>query len=364
VLFFTNSVLAADHIVVRYHRTIETIMILRAISDSDYFFKRFPEDFKGRPMLYEARKYFKSYKDHIAVKETQKLLEESADIGGVLFQGVLYAEELPGTKLKHEPVLPFWMKNRTKLEAYMKVLAQFYKDADVAAFFDEYDHFYKGAIAEASGYMNDKVISAMESYFGASNDSYTLILLPLSPYGWGFSASVGKQQYALVSPVSNSEWKPVLSEYASFGFAGEGAKQHYRELVTHEFTHSFITAFLDAPAMRKQINSFDSLYIPALDSVMADQGYPDWWGFVNEHIVRLAEIRIAARLNKEDGNEMLAENVKESRFILLPDQQSLIADYETHRNKYKTIRDFLPVLVRDFSRFSKTDIDKRLRRAG
>lgn len=304
--------------------------------------------------------FFKAYKNHPAVAETQAMLIEASDIGSTLAQGVVYAEELPGYKLKYQPVMPYWRAHKTHLQSYMKLIAAFYKDANVSAFFKKHERFYNGAIAEAREYMNSKWITAIEGYFNQHNDSYTVFIMPLCPYGWGFSVSVGKQQYAIVSPVGNSEWKPSDDEYTSFGFAGEEAPQHYQELVIHEFIHSFITGILDEPIMRKSINRFDSLYTPALDSAMQEQGYAGWWSFVNEDIVRLAEIRICMKIDPVMGEKAMEQHIKEYKFILLADQQPIIIAYETHRGKYKTFRAFLPVLIDGFSRFTRADVDRLL----
>lgn len=360
LLLQCQSSMAANRIDVRYNRTIETIMILRAISDSDYFLKHVPQDSKRRPMLYEARQFFKAYKNHPAVAETQAMLIEASDIGSTLSQGVLYAEELPGYKLKYEPVMPYWRKHKARLEAYMKVVAAFYKEANVPAFFKKHERFYNGAIAEARGYMNDKWVSESENYFKAHNDSYTVFIMPICPYGWGFSASLGKQQYAIVSPVGNSEWKPSEDQYTSFGFAGDAAPQHYQELVIHEFIHSFITGKLDEPVMRKSIGRFDSLYTPTLDSIMQQQGYAGWWSFVNEDLVRLAEVRIYMKIDPVIGQKTLQQQRKEYKFILLADQQPIIAKYETQHSKYKNFHAFLPELIDGFSRFSRSDVDRLL----
>ena len=72
---------------------------------------------------------------------------------------------------------------------------------------------------------------------------------------------------------------------------------------------------------RKKIEESDSLYIDQLDSMMSKQAYGSWWGFVNEHLVRLGEIRLAHQMNIPDLADMRNENINESGFVLIPDAE-------------------------------------------
>lgn len=349
---------------ITYHRTIETVMILRAISADDYFFSKIKPEDKRRPMLYMARQAFAQYKNHPAAAETQKLLSDMQDIGGQLFQGVLYAEELPANKLIHEPGDSYWPHHKEQLAHYLSLLLQFYNEAGVEKFLDEHKPFYDGAVAEAHRYIKDATIPAMEKYFGKEMQAYNMYLMPMCPYGWGFSLSIkngsGKTVCAVISPVGKIAWKDKLSDYTEFGYAGDKAKDHYRELVTHEFTHAFITDVLEQENMKKLIAQHDSLFTPSLDSAMQDNGYGDWWGFVNEHIVRLGHIRVAAGIDKTEADELRKADVHEYKFVLIPGGEKLIAQYEHNRKKYKTIDDFLPELISGFTKVSRQDIDSKL----
>src|SRR5690606_22438318 len=141
--------------------------------------------------------------------------------------------------------------------------------------------FYKGAIKEAEGYISNNTIAVMEQYFGSRNAAYKIHLMPLCPYGWGFSTTTeGKDvkiQHAMISPVRNMAPADNVGNKKTYGFAGEGAKEHYRELVVHEFTHSFITYILEEENIKLLIAQYDSLYTQLLDSAMQEQGYDGWW---------------------------------------------------------------------------------------
>ena len=353
----------AKTITITHHRTLETIMILRAISPDDYFLSRVKPESIGRPMIYKARGYFNVYKDHPAVTETQRLMDEAKDIGGQLFQGVLYAEELPGTAIKEDLADPMWEGKEGVLKNYMRLLGDFYTKANVAAFLKDNESFYTGAAKEASKYVNSSVIAAMEDYTGKTNKAYFMYLLPMSPHGWGFSATTGTKgayiQHAIISPVQNIKWDGI-SPLTEFGFDGNEAADHYRELVVHEYMHSFITNTIMHDSFRAAINKYDSLFTPALDSAMAEQAYAQWWDFVNEYLVRLGHIRVTATYDTAQARAMKELNAKEYKFVLLDEGERLMRQYESNRKKYKTIDAFLPVMVGAFSNYSRAGIDKEL----
>lgn len=351
----------AKKIQVGYHKTIETIMILRAISADDYFFSRIDTASKKRPLLYHARKYFAAYSHHPAVKCTQRMLDTTKDIGGILIQGALFARELPGAKVVHKPKGFFWEEHAALLQPYLDTLAIFYKEAGVEQFFEQYRHFYKGACAEVSRYMDDAAITYMEQYFGKQNASYTVYIIPLSPYGWGFSASVNgvgntQQQFAIISPLKSLKDAADIMYLKEFGYDGPGAIGYYKEMVNHEFCHSFVTGTLSLSHYQSLINRYDSLYIPALDSLMQEQGYGNWWGFVNELFVRLGEIRVAAAMKDTYIDELRKEYVHQCSFVLLPGFEEYIQKYEQERGTYKTIDNFLPLLIHHFKDYNQHDI--------
>lgn len=346
------------------HHTIETFMILRSLAHNDPLFQYRDSTYLGKPIMYEARKTFAQYRNHKAVKETQKLLEATSSTGDLILQGLLYFEELPSQSLKYKITSEHWRGRQDTLINYMNVLHQFYIDAKVGAFISHQSNFYAGAISEAKSHLRDDLITTMEGYFGIKNRAYKMILIPNSPFGMGFGASVktntGDIFYQIISPCNDVAWNSSAI-YNTYGFSGDGSEEYYRDLVVHEFCHPFITPFIENENWRKVIAKTDSLYVPELDSLMSRQGYGSWWGFVNEHLVRVVEIRIAKKMDEQSLGEMRAYNIKECGFVLLPEAEKLMELYESNRNKYATIESFIPQLVEQLNMYSEADMNKKLR---
>ncbi len=348
---------------VEINRTIETFMILRSIAEKDPLFQYRDSTYLGKPIMVEARRAFADYKNHPAVEATQELLSSTSSTGDLILQGLLYFEELPSTAQKFEIDSDYWSARTDSLANYVETISQFYQKANVEAFVQENQEFYDQAIAEAKSYLSPALIPTMEGYFGIENHGYRMILIPNSPFGMGFGAKVNSEEgeifYQIISPANEIEWNEN-SVYSTYGFSGEGAKEYYRDMVVHEFCHPFVTPYIETKELKAEIAKTDTLFVAQLDSIMSQQGYSTWWAFVNEHLVRLGEIRVANAMGIEDIDEMRRFNIEENGFVLLPDAEELVLQYENNRDTYPTFREFLPVLIEQLETFDRQVIDQRL----
>lgn len=346
------------------NHTIETFMILRSISEEDPLFQYRKPDFKGKPMLYDARIHFSKFKNHEAVSLTQKLLAETDGSGGIIIQGLLHFSELPEGKQMHSITDVDWIEKQSTLTQYVKTLKNFYFEAKVEEFIKEHQPFYDGSIKEAKSYIDDRLIPTMETYFGKENKEYKVILMPMFPFGSGIGANVGigedKIFYQILGTANDIEWFEKVSDYSNFGYSGEGAEEYYRDLVIHEFCHSFITDFISTAKWKEKIKQTDSLYVTKLDSMMKPQGYQGWWSFVNEHLVRVGEIRVAKEMGVESLEKMREYNVYENGFILIPEAEKLMEQYENNRDIYKNIELFIPQLIDQLSAYNREEINEKL----
>lgn len=352
-------------ITISYHKTVETYMILRAINPNDPMFKYRKPDFKGRPMLYAAREHFKSYQNHPAVQATQNMLAMSSTTGDMLLQGLMYYHELPKTGLKFSiDSSAWWFTHQDSLNDYMNSLSKFYQEAGVERFLNSNKLFYNGAIAEANSHINQQMPRVLEDYFGESFLSYNTYLIPMSPFGMGFAAEgkseEGRHLFQFISPANDVDSSNLQA--TQFGYSGEYAAEHYRDLVGHEYVHCFVTPYLEQPAIKAQINRYDSLFIPELKAIMQEQAYNSWWAFVNEYAVRTCEIRIAERLNTPNMTEMRQYNTQECGFVILPIGEELIEiGYEQKPTKFKHFQEFIPEFIRQFESISVAEMRSLVR---
>ena len=142
-----------------------------------------------------------------------------------------------------------------------------------------------------------------------------------------------------------------IKDYTEFGF---NHPETTNFLVTHEFGHSFVNQYLGQ--YEAKINQSNNLMSEAFIDKMDGQGYSYWPSCVGEHIVRSGEIRIAlANGNPELAKKLRQQHIKENFFVLIPDFEKKMEEYENNREKYKKFKEFVPELL---TVLDKTSVEK------
>jgi hypothetical protein len=59
--------------------------------------------------------------------------------------------------------------------------------------------------------------------------------------------------------------------------------------------------------------------------------------------------------------EMRKDNVVDKGFILIPDAEKLLEEYENNREKYPNFEKFLPKLINQFKNYTSKDIEETIR---
>ena len=117
-----------------------------------------------------------------------------------------------------------------------------------------------------------------------------------------------------------------------------------RRLFWHEFGHSFVNHLTE--------RHIESLLAPA-EALLGDQAQPDQLEaqvaeFVSEQILRAATTRLAyLRLGEAAGDAALDFDTTE-RFPFVAALCRALERYEANRDRYSTLADFYPELIRAF----------------
>lgn len=81
------------------------------------------------------------------------------------------------------------------------------------------------------------------------------------------------------------------------------------------------------------------------------KGYGNNWKIIlEEHIVRLIEIRIAKLSGNETiSNQLINSHINKNGFVYIKEMSDIITIYEKNRKTYKTFQDFFPILIKKMS---------------
>ncbi|MEN4760853.1 DUF4932 domain-containing protein [Chryseobacterium sp. C39-AII1] len=307
-------------------------------------------DISYLPLADLANKEMEKYDNSKMIKDMQDYLKVAGQQQDLSYQVLLKHNIFPakGYAYAIEEKDP---AKRAAVEKFAEQLRLFYIERNLEKFFKDQGEFLEGAKKEVRNNIPDSYMSKMEKYYGEKFLAYKFYInpfdvLPYSEVFWHGNGPMFKSEQGQIANMISSAYVPLkkennIKDYKEFGF---NHPETINFLITHEFGHSFVNQHLGE--YENRINKTNNLMSEALIDKMDGQGYSYWPSCVAEHIVRTGEIRIALA----DGNHKLAENlrkqhVKDNHFVLIPEFEKKMTEYENNRKKYKTFKDFVPELL-------------------
>jgi len=309
-------------------------------------------DLANREMeKYDNSKIIKAMQDYLQVAGQQQDLTYQVLLKHNIFPAKGYAYQIEeNDNAKKEAVKKF-----------AEQLREFYVERKLGAFFKSQSYFIEGAKNEVKKNIPAGYMAEMEKYYGQKFLAYRFYVnpfdvLPYSEVFWHGNGPMFKSDKGQIANMISSAYVPLkkknnIKDYTEFGF---NHPETTNFLITHEFGHSFVNQYLGQ--YEDSINKSNNLMSEAFIGKMDGQGYSYWPSCVGEHIVRSGEIRIAlANGNPELAEKLRQQHIKENYFVLIPDFEKKMKEYENNRAKYKTFKDFVPELL---TVLDKTSVEK------
>lgn len=326
-------------------------------------------DSPTRPLMVKAQNEFGNFKDHPAIQLSDSLLLNNIFYFDELIEILLYMEEFPSTKFQYSLLnSPYYADKTAIINRWVQEISDFYLDANIESFLNENDEFYQGAKEEvAKNLPPEDFVDQIESYYRDSKKSYTIIPAPeMCPgggiyghraYGPYVYTKDGLMIYQVLSACLPVEKDSTTNKYTEFGF---DSKEYILRNSYHEFGHAFVNTLFEKKQNQVHLEKYDFLFKDELEEAMRDQGYGTWFDCVAEHLVRLGEIRLAARSgNHTWAKELRTYHKEEKKFVLLPELERKILEYEKNQS-YKSFEEFLPELLGVLNDISAEEINNRI----
>jgi hypothetical protein len=304
-------------------------------------------------LSYEAKQHFDHYSDH----EVIGFLNEFIDQDGLwapihLF---LQIDKFPDAALSSAKYAEMDFKAKyTLINQFIESANDFFRKADVTKFLEEHIDYYTKCIYEVRKNIPDEnFIPTMEHYYGISFSSYNFIPSPAIYPGIGVAYSIENNNSIDIYYIGGSIEDVDSTQQYQFSF---DSPSDIREMSVHEFGHSFVNPITNDIENKSLIEKFNYLFEPIKDA-MRNQAYPDWHTCVNEHIVRLGEIRIALAMNDTiSANKLREQYIEQRKFIYLSVLENKITEYENNRDRYHSFAEFFPELIESLSEIDFKDI--------
>jgi tetratricopeptide (TPR) repeat protein len=275
-------------------------------------------------------KYFSPYKDHQAVELYTKMSISGFSLDGSA-AAMFHLSNPPYLKIER----PFeeWMIQRAngkdQLENFIHLLREFAIETRFVEFFEKHEEaFQKMIIDSKKELIASKIIKPIESYYGAKQHSYTVLLLPLFRQGGnGFRIRRDEDTYdayAIIGPAGVKDTLPYFDSTKTF-------------TLWHEFSHHFVDPMTE---------KFEDELRPKFQSLSDKrQDYPAWENIVNEYIIRGITARLAFHY---EGNEFALRVLKSERgegFIHIDSVYNKLKEYESDRETYDKLIKFYPRII-------------------
>lgn len=303
----------------------------------------------GGKYIAEIDSFFAGVKNHPVIE----MMDSLRQYNGISFDSpmafaVNLQKEGNQFTLINDTIVPERRWNGVDFQKVTKNISDFYIASNFSKFFDSHKLFYQ----EMCEIFNSNVISKFnqkwyEQFYGTEpTENFEVII--------GFVNGGGNY-----GPSRQLPGKP-RDVYAIMGYAldenGESYycsdPQSYLSTLVHEFNHSFVNPLADDSRFNSRIQQPAEKMYQLSQQTMRRSAYAGWKNLVNESIVRAAVIRYLIDNNtpKDEIRQSIIDEMSVG-FYWTPELVKCLSEYSENRNRYHTIADFYPNLIKFFDKY-------------
>ena len=357
-----------DKLKITFNRNIATYSIVeRLVADykGKFLYVNGKRKYNYLPMVSKAFNTFKAEDNSKIISSTLEYISVVGNQQDLTFLGLSSHNTFPKKGFLYSlEGCNIDKKKLAALEKYLEALRGFYIEKNLGAFFKETKGFTNGAIKEFKRNTPEDYINKMEHYYGQEFRKFIVNTnpfdaFPLQKGDKDFFHGSGPRietKYGPIATIMTSSFLPITpkSQANSYGF---NHPDYVKMIITHEFGHSFINHLIFDSDL-SSINH-ERVFNKDMLEKMKSFGYGNWKVCLIEHLVRLGEIRIAEQSGEnERANSLRKTHINIYGFILLPILERKILEYEQHRDRYPTYKDFLPELLLTLNTITSEDLAK------
>ena len=296
-----------------------------------------------------VQKHFQPFADHPAVTMTRRL---AAQYGVGFFVPMNLAVHLSDPPELAERT-PFetvsslhqtWTTFPDSTRIYLDLLRRFAKDTGYEEFLARNSAILDTTEARIRSLVEQDVDLNWFSNFWGVEQEQEFFLVPglvngRASYGVEYQPSSGPTELYAIVGVTAVDGVGLPTFDLDFAF-----------LVAHEFNHSYANAMIDAHV--EEFSEFaDSLYVPVED-MMRRQAYGSWESMLYESLVRAAVARYRLHHGGEAEAAAEIEEQTELGFIWTAELYDLLGEYESNRDTYPSMTQFMDRVVSFFREFT------------
>jgi hypothetical protein len=303
---------------------------------------------KSKSYMRNLNEHFAGYRDHPAVKMATKLrktrgVSYDAVMGiAVHIQDINSCSEIVPFEPRPDTLDPRWRIDEAR--EFLADCRDFVKETDFKAFLAKNQSQYNTATARLQQLIDTQAnIAWFDKFFGPRDDvDFNLVISILNgPGNYGCRVKLdGRTKIYSIIGAWRVDW---------FGWGYPTFSPGVVSTVVHEFSHSYCNPLVDK--YMKDFESFGEKYFPRVEKQMKGQAYGSWQTMMRESLVRVCEVRYAMANNGKERAEQIANYNISRGFYWTKELSELLDQYETQRDKYRTLDAFMPKIVEFFQKY-------------
>ncbi len=298
--------------------------------------------------LYTAKikKHFEPYKNHELIGFAKELIKTNhIGFDAVMFMAV-YLDENLNPRVDFSDNIPEKRWGKENADKFVKLLKEFYTDANCKAFFDGNKNLYSEAESKFLPIYEQIDLNWFSSFFGNAPNEKFKIVTGLGNGGQNYGAHVQlannkREVYAIMGA-----WRTD-----SLGMVIFPEKEYFPTLI-HEFSHSYVNHLVDNN-IKVLEESGKKLFEPVQEK-MKRQNYGHWTIMMYETLVRASVIKYMKDHKYSDIDVKKEINGQISLgYLWIEDLLSEIDEYDRKRTEYPTLESFMPTIIAAFQTYSQ-----------
>jgi hypothetical protein len=286
----------------------------------------------------DVDRHFARYKEHPAIQYAVKV-RGSHHIGydavmsmavhlnppPKLTPRVGFTEKTPDTR---------WRKEGA--EEFVRLLQQFYKDADCERFFQSHTDLYRTAEGRYQQLLKKVDFDWYRRFYGeVPKGSFNLYI--------GLLNGGGNYGPKVVHPNGTEDLYAIMGTWKVDDAGLPVYDDSNLQTIIHEFNHSFINHLVFAH--ESQLKTAGEKIFPPVAEKLRQWAYGTWQTAFLESLVRAAVIRYVLEHESPQVAYKVVQEERNRGFLWMGDLFPLLGVYENSRKTYPTFRSFFPLIV-------------------
>lgn len=328
-------------------KRVELLSIVFRLADShEYSQNLFPK------YVENIENHFGKFKSHDLIKYVKDELREDGIGFSSVMSMAIHITEPPNTKAIIVPFSNKSLEESWREESsikFLKLLNEFYTDADCETFFNNNKELYKTASNRFKKVYENLDLEWYQNFYGEGQKGEFRIINGLGNGGASYGSNI-------IYPNGNEVVYAIMGTWSidSLGMPKYEMKDYFPTIL-HEFNHSFVNHVVEK--YRSELQESGTIIFDKVKDEMNKQAYGNWKTMYDEALVRATVIKYMKDHNfdkktiKNELNEQL-----NSSFLWTDGLVKELERYDNNRDRYPTLESFMTELVIFFNK-TASEID-------